>query len=67
MMLGRIYRDGLRFLKGIYFQFTGRWLTHYTAANNIEKITEGAPFRVFMRYIEFDEENGTILMHFYVK
>ncbi|ELR45342.1 Odorant-binding protein, partial [Bos mutus] len=48
-------------------QFTGRWLTHYTAANNIEKITEGAPFHVFMRYIEFDEENGTILMHFYVK
>ncbi|XP_044793341.1 odorant-binding protein-like [Bubalus bubalis] len=48
-------------------QFTGRWLTHYTAANNIEKITEGGPFHAFMRYIEFDEENGTILMHFYVK
>ncbi|XFF93385.1 PREDICTED: odorant-binding protein [Capra hircus] len=48
-------------------QFTGRWLTYYMAANNIEKITEGAPFYAFMRYIEFDEENGTILMHFYVK
>uniref|UniRef100_A0A4W2HJ06 Lipocalin/cytosolic fatty-acid binding domain-containing protein n=1 Tax=Bos indicus x Bos taurus TaxID=30522 RepID=A0A4W2HJ06_BOBOX len=48
-------------------QFTGRWLTYYTAANNIEKITEGAPFHAFMRYLEFDEENGTILMHFYVK
>ncbi|XP_055249782.1 odorant-binding protein-like [Moschus berezovskii] len=48
-------------------QFTGRWLTHYIAANNIEKITEGAPFHIFMRYIEFDEENGTIHFRFYVK
>ncbi|XP_052518754.1 odorant-binding protein-like [Budorcas taxicolor] len=48
-------------------QFTGRWLNYYTAANNIEKITEGGPFYAFMRYIEFDEENGTIVMHFYVK
>ncbi|XP_055249984.1 odorant-binding protein-like, partial [Moschus berezovskii] len=48
-------------------QFTGRWITHYSAASNIEKITEGAPFHIFMRYIEFDEENGTIHFHFYVK
>ncbi|XP_055249421.1 odorant-binding protein-like [Moschus berezovskii] len=48
-------------------QFTGRWITHYIASSNIEKITEGAPFHIFMRYIEFDEENGTILYHFYVK
>ncbi|XP_052519896.1 odorant-binding protein-like [Budorcas taxicolor] len=48
-------------------QFTGRWLNYYTAANNIEKITEGGPFYAFMRCIEFDEENGTIVMHFYVK
>uniref|UniRef100_A0A8C6E8Y0 Lipocalin/cytosolic fatty-acid binding domain-containing protein n=1 Tax=Moschus moschiferus TaxID=68415 RepID=A0A8C6E8Y0_MOSMO len=47
-------------------QFTGRWITHYSAASNIEKITEGAPFHIFMRYIEFDEENGTIHFHFYV-
>ncbi|CAM9217096.1 unnamed protein product [Rangifer tarandus platyrhynchus] len=48
-------------------QFTGRWLTHYIAAENIEKITEGGPFHIFMRYIEFDEENGTVHFHFYIK
>ncbi|XP_055250008.1 female-specific lacrimal gland protein-like [Moschus berezovskii] len=48
-------------------QFTGRWLTQYVAASNKEKITEGGPFHAFMRYVELDEENGTILMHFYVK
>uniref|UniRef100_A0A4W2FN32 Lipocalin/cytosolic fatty-acid binding domain-containing protein n=1 Tax=Bos indicus x Bos taurus TaxID=30522 RepID=A0A4W2FN32_BOBOX len=48
-------------------QFTGRWLTHFIAAENIDKITEGAPFHIFMRYIEFDEENGTIHFHFYIK
>ncbi|KAI4549978.1 hypothetical protein MJT46_019127 [Ovis ammon polii x Ovis aries] len=37
------------------------------SADNIEKITEGAPFHIFMHYIEFDEENNTILYHFYVK
>uniref|UniRef100_A0AAA9TC69 Lipocalin/cytosolic fatty-acid binding domain-containing protein n=1 Tax=Bos taurus TaxID=9913 RepID=A0AAA9TC69_BOVIN len=47
--------------------FTGRWLTHFIAAENIDKITEGAPFHIFMRYIEFDEENGTIHFHFYIK
>uniref|UniRef100_A0A452EAW1 Lipocalin/cytosolic fatty-acid binding domain-containing protein n=1 Tax=Capra hircus TaxID=9925 RepID=A0A452EAW1_CAPHI len=48
-------------------QFTGRWLTHYIAADNVEKITEGVPFHIFMRYIEFDEENGTVHFHFYIK
>ncbi|XP_065772118.1 odorant-binding protein-like [Muntiacus reevesi] len=48
-------------------QFTGRWISHYNAADNVEKITEGGAFHTFMRYIEFDEENGTILFHFYVK
>ncbi|XP_065772119.1 odorant-binding protein-like [Muntiacus reevesi] len=48
-------------------QLTGRWKSHYMAANNIEKITEGGPFYLFMRYIEFDEENGTALFHFYLK
>ncbi|XDB67177.1 hypothetical protein ABFV05_020793 [Capra hircus] len=48
-------------------QFTGRWLTQYIAADNVEKITEGAPFHIFMRYIEFDEENGTVHFHFYIK
>lgn len=47
--------------------FTGRWLTHFIAAENIDKITEGAPFHIFMRYIEFDEENGTIHFRFYIK
>ncbi|KAG5193248.1 hypothetical protein JEQ12_019609 [Ovis aries] len=36
-------------------------------ADNVEKITEGAPFHIFMRYIEFDEENGTVHFHFYIK
>nr|XP_025132193.1 odorant-binding protein-like [Bubalus bubalis] len=48
-------------------QFTGKWLTHFIAADNIDKITEGAPFHIFMRYMEFDEENGTIHFHFYIK
>ncbi|XP_043313422.1 odorant-binding protein-like [Cervus canadensis] len=48
-------------------QFTGRWISHYNAADNVETITEGGAFHTFMRYIEFDEENGTILFHFYVK
>ncbi|XP_043752955.1 odorant-binding protein-like [Cervus elaphus] len=48
-------------------QFTGRWLTHYIAAENIDRITEGGPFHIFTRYIEFDEENGTVHFHFYIK
>ncbi|XP_055250009.1 odorant-binding protein-like [Moschus berezovskii] len=48
-------------------QFTGRWLTQYVAASNIEKITKGALFHAFKRYIEFDEENDTIHFQFYIK
>ncbi|XP_043314292.1 odorant-binding protein-like [Cervus canadensis] len=48
-------------------QLTGRWKSHYTAADNIEKITEGGPFHTFLRYMKFDEENGTALFQFYFK
>ncbi|XP_070319869.1 odorant-binding protein-like [Odocoileus virginianus] len=48
-------------------QLTGRWKSHYMAADNIEKITEGGPFHAFMRYMEEDEEKGTIVFHFYAK
>ena len=48
-------------------QLAGRWKSHYMAADNIEKIAEGGPFHAFMRYIELDEENGTIVFHFYLK
>ncbi|XP_043752953.1 odorant-binding protein-like [Cervus elaphus] len=48
-------------------QLTGRWKSHYVAADNIEKITEGGPFHAFMRYMKFDEKNGTALFQFYFK
>ncbi|XP_055420185.1 odorant-binding protein-like isoform X3 [Bubalus kerabau] len=46
--------------------FSGKWKTHYIAASNKDKITEGGPFHVYIRHVEF-HANNTVDIDFYVK
>ncbi|MXQ95104.1 hypothetical protein E5288_WYG018542 [Bos mutus] len=46
--------------------FSGEWKTHYIAASNKDKITEGGPFHAYVRHIEF-HANDTVDLDFYVK
>ncbi|XP_055419779.1 odorant-binding protein-like isoform X1 [Bubalus kerabau] len=46
--------------------FSGKWKTHYIAASNKDKITEGGPFHVYVRHVEF-HANNTVDIDFYVK
>uniref|UniRef100_A0ABI0P2S9 Lipocalin/cytosolic fatty-acid binding domain-containing protein n=1 Tax=Bos taurus TaxID=9913 RepID=A0ABI0P2S9_BOVIN len=46
--------------------FSGEWKTHYIAASNKDKITEGGPFHAYVRHLEF-HANNTVDLDFYVK
>ncbi|KAB0347663.1 hypothetical protein FD754_012520 [Muntiacus muntjak] len=48
-------------------QLSGKWRTVYIASTSPEKIAEDGPFRAYLCYLVFDDEQGTVDFYFYVK
>ncbi|XP_043344630.1 odorant-binding protein-like [Cervus canadensis] len=48
-------------------QLSGKWRTVYIASTSPEKIAENGPFRAYLCYLVFDDEQGTVDFYFYVK
>ncbi|KAB0369615.1 hypothetical protein FD755_018608 [Muntiacus reevesi] len=47
-------------------QLSGKWRTVYIASTSPEKIAEDGPFRAYLCYLVFDDEQGTVDFYFYV-
>ncbi|DAA17769.1 TPA: Odorant-binding protein-like [Bos taurus] len=48
-------------------QLSGKWRTVYIASTIPDKIAENGPFRAYLCYLVFDDEQGTVDFYFYVK
>nr|XP_025126507.1 odorant-binding protein-like [Bubalus bubalis] len=48
-------------------QLSGKWITVFIASTIPEKIAENGPFRAYLCYLVFDDEQGTVDFYFYVK
>nr|XP_025871098.1 odorant-binding protein-like [Vulpes vulpes] len=54
-------------LANVLTQVSGPWKTLYISSNNLDKIGENSPFRVYMRGINVDIPRLKMLFNFYVK
>ncbi|KAM9669234.1 odorant-binding protein-like [Dama dama] len=64
-VLGLLYA-GLGEAQLLLVPFSGAWKTHYLAASNKDIITEGGPFHIYLRHVQF-HPNDTVDIDFYVK
>ncbi|XP_043315446.1 odorant-binding protein-like [Cervus elaphus] len=64
-VLGLLYA-GLGEAQLLLVPFSGEWKTHYLAASNKDIITEGGPFHIYLRHVQF-HPNDTVDIDFYVK
>ncbi|MXQ84084.1 hypothetical protein E5288_WYG012046 [Bos mutus] len=49
------------------FWLSGKWRTVYIASTIPDKTAENGPFRAYLCYLVFDDEQGTVDFYFYVK
>ncbi|CAK7313531.1 Female-specific lacrimal gland protein [Vulpes lagopus] len=54
-------------LANVLTQISGPWKTLYVSSNNLDKIAENGPFRVYMRGINVDAPRLKMFFNFYVK
>ncbi|CAD7681726.1 unnamed protein product [Nyctereutes procyonoides] len=48
-------------------QISGPWKTLYVSSNNLDKVAENGPFRIYMRGIDVDAPRLKMYFNFYVK
>ncbi|XP_043316031.1 odorant-binding protein-like [Cervus canadensis] len=64
-VLGLLYA-GLGEAQLLLVPFSGAWKTHYISASNKELVTEGGPFHIYVRHVQF-HPNDTADVDFYLK
>ncbi|XP_077743747.1 odorant-binding protein-like [Canis aureus] len=59
--------DAQLLLPNVLTQVSGPWKTLYISSNNLDKIGENGPFRIYMRGINVDIQRLKMSFNFYVK
>ncbi|XP_072674327.1 odorant-binding protein-like [Canis lupus baileyi] len=59
--------DAQLLLPNVLTQVSGPWKTLYVSSNNLDKIAENGPFRIYIRRINVDIPRLKILFSFFVK